>query len=60
VDSNGAGDSFVGGFLAGVVRGVPLEACVTAGHYAAGVILRVSGCAPSGKPALCLDSSKKV
>jgi adenosine kinase len=59
VDSNGAGDSFVGGFLAGVVRGAPLEACVAAGHYAAGVILRVSGCAPSGKPALCLDSSKK-
>jgi adenosine kinase len=60
VDSNGAGDSFVGGFLAGVVRGAPLEVCVQAGHYAAGVILRVSGCAISGKPALCLDSSKKV
>jgi len=59
VDTNGAGDSFVGGFLAGLVRGAPLEACVHAGHYAAGVILRVSGCAPSGKPALCLDSSKK-
>jgi len=59
VDSNGAGDAFVGGFLAGVVRGVPLEACVQAGHYSAGVILRVSGCAPSGKPGPWLDSSKK-
>jgi len=59
VDSNGAGDAFVGGFLAGVVRGAPLEVCVQAGHYAAGVILRVSGCAVSGKPAICLDSSKK-
>jgi len=59
VDSNGAGDAFVGGFLAGLIRGAPLEACVQAGHYAAGHILRVSGCAVSGKPALCLDSSKK-
>lgn len=59
VDSNGAGDSFVGGFLAGLIRGASLEVCVQAGHYAAGVILRVSGCAVSGKPALCLDSSKK-
>lgn len=60
VDSNGAGDSFVGGFLAGVVRGAPLEVSVQAGHYAAGVILRVSGCAVSGKPASWLDSPKKV
>jgi len=59
VDSNGAGDAFVGGFLAGLVRGAPLEVCVQAGHYAAGAILRVSGCAVSGKPALCLASSKK-
>jgi len=59
VDSNGAGDAFVGGFLAGLVRGAPLEVCVQAGHYAAGVILRVSGCVLSGKPTLFLDSSKK-
>lgn len=59
VDSNGAGDSFVGGFLAGVVRGAPLEVCVQAGHYAAGTILRVSGCAVSGTPAFSLDPSKK-
>jgi adenosine kinase len=59
VDSNGAGDAFVGGFLAGLVRGAPLELCVQAGHYSAGVILRVSGTALKGKPALCLDSSKK-
>jgi len=59
VDSNGAGDAFVGGFLAGLVKGLPLEQCVLAGHYAAGVILRVSGCALEGKPAIALDSSKK-
>ena len=41
VDSNGAGDAFVGGFLAGLIKGGDLEQCVYAGHYAAGVILRV-------------------
>jgi len=59
VDSNGAGDAFVGGFLAALVKGLPLEQCVLAGHYAAGVILRVSGCALAGKPVLSLDASKK-
>jgi len=59
VDSNGAGDAFVGGFLAGVVKGAPLDVCVRAGHYAAGVILRVSGCVLSGKPNFPMDSCKK-
>lgn len=35
VDVNGAGDSFVGGFLAMLNKGEPLERCVAAGHYAA-------------------------
>lgn len=43
VDLNGAGDSFVGGFLAKWAEGKTLEECVAAGHWAAGVIIRTSG-----------------
>lgn len=44
VDVNGAGDSFVGGFLAKLLEGADLAECVRAGHWAAGVIIRTSGC----------------
>ena len=44
VDTNGAGDAFVGGFLAGLIRGRPLKACVDEGHRAAGLVIRESGC----------------
>ncbi|XP_067828667.1 adenosine kinase-like isoform X2 [Heptranchias perlo] len=44
VDTNGAGDAFVGGFLSQLVRDQPLEECIRAGHYAANVIIRRSGC----------------
>lgn len=50
VDANGAGDAFVGGFLAYLVQDYPLLDCVRAGHYAASVILRVSGTKLSGEP----------
>jgi len=50
VDCNGAGDSFVGGFLSQLAQKKPLEACVAAGHYAARVILQVSGVVLKGKP----------
>jgi len=50
VDSNGAGDAFVGGFLSQLVQGKSIPECVRAGQYAAGVILRVSGTRLSGKP----------
>jgi len=51
VDANGAGDAFVGGFLAQLILGKSIAECVRAGHYSAGVILRVSGCVFSGNPA---------
>ena len=44
VDTNGAGDAFVGGFLAQVVLGKPVEESVRAGNYAANVIIQRSGC----------------
>lgn len=43
VDTNGAGDSFVGGFLSQFVQGAPLERCIEVGDYAAREIIKVSG-----------------
>uniref|UniRef100_M4BE06 Adenosine kinase n=1 Tax=Hyaloperonospora arabidopsidis (strain Emoy2) TaxID=559515 RepID=M4BE06_HYAAE len=44
VDTNGAGDAFVGGFLSRLALDQPLEKCVHAGHWAAQVVLTRSGC----------------
>ncbi|KAF2295687.1 hypothetical protein GH714_033590 [Hevea brasiliensis] len=40
VDTNGAGDAFVGGFLSQLVQEKPIEDCVRAGCYAANVIIQ--------------------
>lgn len=45
VDTNGAGDSFVGGFLAYKALGKSTGDCVRAGIFAATEIIRMSGCA---------------
>ncbi|KAI4812270.1 hypothetical protein KUCAC02_023671 [Chaenocephalus aceratus] len=50
VDTNGAGDAFVGGFLSGLVQDKPLDQCVKAAHYAANVIIRRAGCTFPEKP----------
>ncbi|KAJ8250763.1 hypothetical protein COCON_G00226850 [Conger conger] len=50
VDTNGAGDAFVGGFLSELVQEKPMEQCVRAGHYAANVIIRRAGCTFPDKP----------
>lgn len=44
VDTNGAGDAFVGGFLAQVVQGKAIEEAVRAGNFGANVIIQRSGC----------------
>ena len=44
VDTNGAGDAFVGGFLAWRAKGADLEAAIKAGHWAAGHVITRSGC----------------
>lgn len=44
VDTNGAGDAFVGGFLSQLVAGKAVDECVRAGNYAANVIIQRSGC----------------
>lgn len=51
VDTNGAGDAFVGGFLAAYLRCKDMETCCAAGNYCAGQIIQTSGCQASGKPA---------
>eukprot|EP00164_Ancoracysta_twista_P003653 GFYU01004892.1.p2 GENE.GFYU01004892.1~~GFYU01004892.1.p2 ORF type:complete len:359 (-),score=124.82 GFYU01004892.1:102-1121(-) len=52
VDTNGAGDAFVGGFLAKYVQKKSVADCVNAGHYSAGLIIQVSGCKLEGTPSM--------
>ena len=44
IDTNGAGDSFVGGFLSRFALDRPIPDCVSAGHWAAAQIIARSGC----------------
>jgi len=44
VDTNGAGDAYVGGFLSGLVHEKDMDYCCQAGAYAASVIVQRSGC----------------
>jgi len=44
VDTNGAGDAFVGGFLSQFVTGKAVSECCRAGNYAANALSPQSGC----------------
>lgn len=44
IDTNGAGDSFAGGFLAQLMKGKSLEECMVCGHWAASYIIQTRGC----------------
>merc|ERR1712066_973977 len=44
VDTNGAGDAYVGGFLAALSKGLTVAECCKAGAYSASVIVQHSGC----------------
>mmetsp|Transcript_92574 Transcript_92574/g.288048 ORF Transcript_92574/g.288048 Transcript_92574/m.288048 type:complete len:341 (-) Transcript_92574:374-1396(-) len=50
VDTNGAGDAYVGGFLAALSKGLPMEKCCEAGAYSAGIVVQHSGCTYPEKP----------
>ncbi|KAI8102689.1 hypothetical protein M9434_005487 [Picochlorum sp. BPE23] len=50
VDTNGAGDAFVGGFLSQLATGKGIDECIRAGNYAGGVIVQRSGCTLPEKP----------
>lgn len=43
IDTNGAGDSFAGGFLAQYVQGNDIETCVKSGNYCAAMIIQRRG-----------------
>lgn len=49
LDTNGAGDAFVGGFLAQLVQGQDIAKCVDCGHFAANYIIQQSGTTMKGK-----------
>ncbi|XP_039300078.1 adenosine kinase [Nilaparvata lugens] len=44
IDTNGAGDAFVGGFIAQLVKGVDLSQCIKCGIWAASRVIERSGC----------------
>jgi len=44
IDTNGAGDAFVGGFLAQLIKGRPMKDCIKCGIWAATHIIQRSGC----------------
>jgi len=49
IDSNGAGDAFVGGFLSQLVQGRDEKTCVAAGNYAASYMIQRAGTKLEGK-----------
>ena len=50
VDTNGAGDAFVGGFLSQLITGKDIAECVRGGNYGANAIIQQSGCKCPGVP----------
>ncbi len=44
VDTNGAGDAFVGGFLAQYIQGEPLDVCIRCGLWIAEIVIQRHGC----------------
>merc|ERR1712226_332372 len=50
VDTNGAGDAYVGGFLAGLAKELPIDKCSSSGAYAASVVVQRSGCTLPSEP----------
>ena len=50
VDTNGAGDAFVGGFLSQLVAGKGLSECCRAGNFAAHIVIQRSGVTLPEKP----------
>ncbi|XP_030835365.1 adenosine kinase 1 [Strongylocentrotus purpuratus] len=50
VDTCGAGDAFVGGFLSQLVQHKTIEECIRCGHYAAGLSIQQRGMTITGSP----------
>lgn len=52
----GAGDSFMGAFIASMAAGMPLEDCVIRGSAAAAIVVTRVGCAPAMPTAAEIDN----
>merc|ERR1719456_368836 len=50
VDTNGAGDAYVGGFLAALSKGKDMAECCKAGNHSASIIIQHSGCTYPASP----------
>ena len=57
LDTNGAGDAWVGGFLSQLVQGRTVEESMHGGNYAANVVIKRSGCTHPSKPEFKLPSN---
>ena len=55
VDTTGAGDSFVGGFLAAMSKGLPVGQCLDCGTWTAQKLLQEKGCTLPSYPAAFLS-----
>lgn len=49
VDTNGAGDAFIGGFLSQYIQHKPFKTCIECGIYTAIHVLQHSGCTFTGE-----------
>lgn len=52
VDTNGAGDCFVGGFLSQLIQNKNIEECIKVANYCASYIIRRPGISMVGKPCI--------
>merc|ERR1719263_1759643 len=50
VDTNGAGDAYVGGFLAALSKGLDMAQCTRAGSHSASLVVQQSGCTYPATP----------
>ncbi|KAK8754321.1 hypothetical protein OTU49_015596 [Cherax quadricarinatus] len=57
VDTTGAGDSFVGGFLAALSTGQPIDKCLDCGTWTAQKLLQQKGCTLPSFPATFLSQN---
>lgn len=55
----GAGDSFMGAFIASLAAGLPLETCVQRGSAAAAIVVSRVGCAPAMPTGIELEEFMK-
>ncbi len=53
LDTNGAGDAFVGGFFAQYLKGESIEKCIDCGIWISQIVIQRSGCTFPDKAEYC-------